>query len=263
MHILDANLSCYSTPLGLGGDFPGLHGILCRVTNNSIPSGLYATFPLLVLAASASATTIKPFLFCIFNHMKDKGTENIYDRDREFVRENFEANPLPVGEYEGCSFDQCNFAHSNLSDCKFIDCRFTGCNLSLTKLNMTAFREVQFKDCKMLGMRFDQCNAFGLSFSFEQCQLNHSAFTNTKIRKTHFSNCQLQEADFTGCDLTQVILEDCDLTRATFEGSILEKTDFTTANNYSIDPERNKLKGAKFSRDGVAGLLDNYDIRIV
>jgi uncharacterized protein YjbI with pentapeptide repeats len=195
--------------------------------------------------------------------MKGISKESAYEQDREYNRLDFEANPLGPGEYEACSFTHCNFANADLSEFKFIDCRFTGCNLSLTKLNKTAFREVQFKDCKMLGMRFDQCNGFGLAFSFEQCQLNHSAFTNTKIRKTHFRHCQLQEADFTGCDLTQVILEDCDLTRATFESSILEKADFSTANNYSIDPERNKLKGAKFSREGVEGLLDKYDIRIV
>jgi uncharacterized protein YjbI with pentapeptide repeats len=114
----------------------------------------------------------------------------------------------------------------------------------------------------MLGMRFDQCNEFGLSFSFDQCQLNHCSFTGTKIKKTLFRNCQLQEADFTGCDLTSSILEHCDLTRATFESAVLEKADFTQAFNYSIDPEVNRMKGARFSREGISGLLDKYGIEI-
>ncbi|MGB5462457.1 MAG: pentapeptide repeat-containing protein, partial [Aureibaculum sp.] len=32
--------------------------------------------------------------------------------------------------------------------------------------------------------------------------------------------------------------------------------------NYSIDPEKNPIKKAKFSQDGIGGLLDKYDIVI-
>jgi len=35
----------------------------------------------------------------------------------------------------------------------------------------------------MLGLRFDMCNAFGLSFSFEGCQLNHSSFYKTQLKR--------------------------------------------------------------------------------
>jgi hypothetical protein len=47
-----------------------------------------------------------------------------------------------------------------------------------------------------------------------------------------------------------------------FDNCIIEKADFTTANNYSIDPEKNKIKNAKFSIPAVIGLLNNYDIVI-
>jgi fluoroquinolone resistance protein len=43
---------------------------------------------------------------------------------------------------------------------------------------------------------------------------------------------------------------------------LLEKADFRTAYNYSIDPEKNRIKKAKFSIFGVTGLLDKYDIEI-
>jgi hypothetical protein len=32
--------------------------------------------------------------------------------------------------------------------------------------------------------------------------------------------------------------------------------------NYSIDPDLNKIKKARFSTQGIAGLLDKYDIEI-
>jgi len=175
----------------------------------------------------------------------------------------FDKNDLPVkGEYENCIFNNCNFADSDLSAFKFMDCTFNVCNFSLAKLNKTAFQDVLFKDCKMLGLRFDTLNEFGLSFSFDGCQLNHSSFYKTKIKKTVFKNSQLQGVDFTETDLTGAVFDNCNLAQAVFDHTILEKADFRTAYNYSIDPEINRIKKAKFSILGISGLLDKYDIEI-
>jgi uncharacterized protein YjbI with pentapeptide repeats len=65
-----------------------------------------------------------------------------------------------------------------------------------------------------------------------------------------------------GCDLTNSTFDTCDLARATFGNTILEKTTFCTSYNYSIDPESNRIRKAKFSLAGVAGLLGKYDIEI-
>jgi uncharacterized protein YjbI with pentapeptide repeats len=113
-----------------------------------------------------------------------------------------------------------------------------------------------------LGLHFENCDAFGLSFSFEGCQLNLASFYNLKIRKTVFRDSQLQETDFSECDLMGAIFDDCDLAQTIFDQSNLEKVDFRTAYNYSIDPERNQVKKARFSLLGAAGLLDKYDIDI-
>jgi uncharacterized protein YjbI with pentapeptide repeats len=169
---------------------------------------------------------------------------------------------LPKGEYENCIFNACNFGDRDLSEFKFIDCTFNACNLSMAQLNKTVFRDVIFKDCKMLGLRFDTCNEFGLSFSFDGCQLNHASFYRTKIKNTIFRNSQLQETEFTEADLTSAVFDHCNLMQAVFEHTTLEKADFRTAYNYSIDPEINRIKKAKFSILGVSGLLDKYDIDI-
>ena len=42
----------------------------------------------------------------------------------------------------------------------------------------------------------------------------------------------------------------------------LEKVDFRTAYNYAFDPASNKVKDARFSKNGIAGLLEKYEIRI-
>ncbi len=70
------------------------------------------------------------------------------------------------------------------------------------------------------------------------------------------------EVDFSNCDLSGSVFENCNLLRATFENTILEKADFCTSFNYSLDPEINKIKKAKFSLSGLIGLLDKYDIEI-
>ena len=70
------------------------------------------------------------------------------------------------------------------------------------------------------------------------------------------------EVDFTACNLSAAVFNDCDLSGAVFYQSNLEKTDFRTAFNYTIDPSVNKMKKALFSVLGLAGLLNKYDIVI-
>jgi uncharacterized protein YjbI with pentapeptide repeats len=64
------------------------------------------------------------------------------------------------------------------------------------------------------------------------------------------------------CDLSSSTFDNCNLANAVFQNSVIEKADFREAFNYSIDPEVNKIKKAKFSIAGVAGLLDKFDIEI-
>ena len=58
------------------------------------------------------------------------------------------------------------------------------------------------------------------------------------------------------------VFTNCDLQGAKFENSELINVDFTSSYNYSINPEVNKVTNAKFSLDGLPGLLDNYNIII-
>lgn len=204
-----------------------------------------------------SFSKVNPAKIFLVLHMQET-----YIIDKNFSRVDITENPLTRGEYEGCQFNNIDLSNFDLSNFRFTDCEFFGCNLSLASLNNTSFGEVKFKDCKMLGLRFDNCNEFGLSFSFDSCQLNHSSFYKTKIKKTIFNNTQLHEADFTETDLTGVVFSNCDFARAMFGDTILEKADFRSSYNYSINPEANRIRKAKFSLNGVVGLLNKYDIQI-
>ena len=196
--------------------------------------------------------------------------KQVFIEEETFDKIDFTQNPLVKGEYEYCKFINCDFSQSDLSDFKFLECEFIGCNLSLVKLTQTALKGIAFRNCKILGLNFGACNEFGFIVSFDTCVLNHSSFADIesaikkrlKFKQTLFKDSQLHEVDFTGCDLSCAIFDRCDLTKAVFEGAILEKADFRTAYNYSIDPELNRIKKAKFSQSGIAGLLDKYDIEI-
>ena len=185
-----------------------------------------------------------------------------YIEEEVFTAINF-AETKPVGEeYENCKFLTCNFSSANLSGINFIDCEFNGCNFSLTNLAHTGMRDVIFIDCKLLGLHFNTCKDFLFSVSFKNCVLNISSFYKLKLKKTIFDSTKLEEIDFTEADLSGSVFKNCDLTKTVFDNTILQKVDFRTARNYSINPNKNNIKKAKFSLPEIVGLLDTYDIEI-
>lgn len=185
-----------------------------------------------------------------------------YTEGQRFDKTDFSLAPMQEGEYEDCTFVQCDLSNADLSRISFTSCEFIGCNLSRTKLTKTAFKDVKFKDCKLLGMHFQHCNDFLFAVSFDTCILDLSSFYKLKLKKTLFKNCSLKEVDFAESNLEQAVLDNCDLTRAMFDNTNLEKADLRTAYHYSIDPDANRIKKAKFSKEGVMGLLDKYDIEV-
>ena len=122
----------------------------------------------------------------------DMETKPVYKTEETFTSMDFTENPLAKGEYENCAFLNCNFSGTDLSGIRFSAGEFISCNLSLAKLVDTALREVNFKECKMLGLRFDQCNTLGLAVGFDQCSLNHSSFYKTKLKRrfSKIRNCR-------------------------------------------------------------------------
>jgi fluoroquinolone resistance protein len=188
--------------------------------------------------------------------------ERIYIEDKKFEGINYLETPPAVGNYENCQFVNCNFSNCNLFDIHFAECVFTDCNMGMAKLGSTAFKAVKFTGCKLLGLHFEHCNPFGFSVYFDNCILNLSSFYKLKLKKTIFKNCSLNEVDFAEADLSHAVFENCNLDKAMFDNTVLEKADFRSSYNYTIDPEINKIKKAKFSLDGISGLLNKYDIEI-
>lgn len=179
-----------------------------------------------------------------------------------FERIDFTTSSLVKGEYENCTFRNCNFYNTDLSGFVFRESTFDGCDFSLAKLKNTTLNDIRFVNCKLMGIEFHECNSFLFSVSFVRCVLKMSVYYKLKLKKYRFTDCDLREADFTESDLTCAIFDNCDLQRTVFFNTNLEKADFSTSYNYSFDPERNRIKKARFSKPAVIGLLDKYNIEI-
>jgi len=173
--------------------------------------------------------------------------QRVYVVEKVYDKSDFTANALPQGDYEDCQFINCNFANADLSTNRFSDCEFSSCNLTMAKLKESALKSIVFKHCKLVGVHFETCDEFLFSIECSDCILKLASFFKMKLPKTKFRNCGLQEVDFAEADLSNALFERCDLQGAIFDHTILEKTDFRTSFNYSIDPEINKMKKARFS----------------
>ena len=144
-----------------------------------------------------------------------------------------------------------------------MDCEFIDCNLSMVELSGSNLKNITFKNCKLLGIAFHVCDDFLFQVFFENCMLDFASFANKKMPKTKFLASSLKETSFVGTHLKQSVFEKCDLSGTIFNDTDLTECNFTTATNYQIDPEFNVLKKARFSLQGIPGLLEKYDIKII
>lgn len=187
---------------------------------------------------------------------------NSFVEDECFENVDFSTQKLEAQEYDHCTFLNCTFSDAVISGINFTDCIFEECDLSNCKLQNTAFKTVDFVKCKLLGLHFDDCNPFLFSVFFKQCVLDFSSFYKMKLKQTTFSDCQLIEVEFNESDLSESVFLNCDLNKASFNNTNLTSCDLRLAINFTIDPENNKLNKAKFSQDGLSGLLLKYNIKV-
>ena len=184
------------------------------------------------------------------------------EEDKELNAINYVETPLAKGIYENNAFNRCIFTNSDLSNIIFVECEFVECDLSMANVSGTAFQDSSFTNCKLMGLHFEHCNDLLFSVNFKDCVLNLSSFYKCSLKRSIFIDCNLQETDFTESDMTGSILQGCDLSGAIFDHTILEKADLRRSFNFSIDPEINRIRRAKFSAEVITGLLDKYDLTI-
>jgi len=163
-------------------------------------------------------------------------------------------------EFENCTFHFCDFTDCTFQTVTFVDCNFFDCNFKDTKINHVSLRGVWFTKCDFTAVNFAMTDQVIYEFHFKDCLLDYTKFYALKLKKMQFINCSMISVDFMASDLTEVLFDNCNLRRAVFIDTIANKADFSTSYDFTIDPEKNKLKKAIFSTDGLKGLLQKYDI---
>ena len=86
--------------------------------------------------------------------------ERTYVQDKKFGKEDLGTDKLPIADYENCIFINCDLTNTDLSQRVFLDCEFISCNLSTANFIKTGLKNVRFKDCKLLGLHFENCDQF-------------------------------------------------------------------------------------------------------
>lgn len=186
-----------------------------------------------------------------------------YFLHRHYAGETFSRDELNLSEFEGCTFERCDFSACNFIGVTFIDCTFKDCQFTGAKINHVAFRTAYFEGCLMQDINFAMTDKLIFEMHFNFCVLDFSKFYTLKLKRIQFTDCSMIAVDFMKADLTGAIFDRCDLYKAVFSNTVLEKADFRTAANFSIDPEKNKIRRAMFSPENVKGLLDKYGIVLV
>ena len=161
--------------------------------------------------------------------------------------------------FDECVFVDCLFIGCTLEKCRLLNCTFEKCDLSNIIPMNSEFREVQFTNCKVIGIDWTRAGKIK-ELNFSECLVNYSNFRLLKLPKTVIKKCEAKDTDFIETDL-----KNSNLTGSDFENSIFFKTDlsgvdFTRATNYTIDVNNNTLKKTRFSLPEALSLLSNLDI---
>lgn len=189
--------------------------------------------------------------------------ELLIHEDKTFDKVVYAGQLISGWEFQSCEFKNCDFTNSAFVNNKFLECTFEGCNLSMMKLGKSTLSDARFRNCKILGVNFSECQDFLFTVTFDGCILDYSSFMAKKMPKTRFNKSTLKEVTFSLANLSGSVFEQCNLSETVFNRTDLSAVDFSTSYNFSIDPELNILKKAIFSAQGLPGLLDKYGIRIV
>ena len=184
--------------------------------------------------------------------------------ERSFSGLDLHGQELRFKEFYGCVFFKCSFLETTLRSCRFVDCEFRECNLALCRVQDCSFSNTRFQDSQVIGVDWIEASwpkhGFLRTVDFTRCALNHSTFIGLSLRGIELTNCVARDVDFTGADLSQADLTHTDFSQSRFLHTDLTEADLTGATNYSIAPNRNVLKKAKFSLPEAVSLLYGLDI---
>ncbi len=184
--------------------------------------------------------------------------------DVSFERINFNGSRIESSTFLDCQFAGCSLVEAELRSCRFQRCSFTDCDLSLLQLPSSEFSSTTFKGTKLVGVDWTMARqnqpALGNPLSFKASILNHCTFIGLAMPSLELIDCVAHEVDFRQTDLQSADFSGTDLLGSLFMETDLSGADLRTARNYTIDPTKNLLSGARLSMPEAISLLHALDI---
>ncbi len=163
-------------------------------------------------------------------------------------------------KFEEERYVKSDFSKQVWRDKNFVECHFIGCNLSLTKIQRCRFQNVQFEECKLMGVSFCDVEPLLLELHFLRCGLKMCNFSDLALKGSSFIECQVFETHFSNTNLSKADFSGSDLRGSLFHHTNLQEANFVDAVNFQISPTTNKLKKAQFSVTEALSLLDEFGI---
>lgn len=192
----------------------------------------------------------------------------------EFISETFVGLNKQAGEhslshkeFDNCTFKECDLSETVIEHCKFIECDFINCNLSLIKPKFSKFMDVSFQGCKLVGVDWTTATWSNLALpapvQFNNCILTDCSFYGLSLNELQLTDCKAHEVDFREAEFNQANFFGSDFLQALFQGADLTEANFENAENYFIDIQQTRIRGAKFSRMEAVNLLASLEIELV
>ncbi|MGJ8581123.1 MAG: pentapeptide repeat-containing protein [Psychromonas sp.] len=184
-----------------------------------------------------------------------------------FDKQDLLTSDLLETEFEECEFNDCDFSSTVFRGCKFLNCSFNRCNLSLIKVPHSRFFDVNFVECKLLGI--DWTVAYWPTFhldaelKFYKCILSDGSFFGLTLNELIFEECKLHDVDLREGDFANSSMTYCDFANSLFMRTNLQHVDFSESSHFDIDVLENNIAKATFSRYEALNLLSSLDITLV
>ena len=163
-------------------------------------------------------------------------------------------------EFRKCKFTNCDFSNNTFEDCSFENCAFENCDLAMLKVKYSRFLDVSFKECKMIGIIWDE-TSLPFTITCEDSNISYSSFYGMKLKKMIIRKCIAHDVNFSEADMQLSKFNYTDLQNSVFLNTNLTKANFENAFNYNgIDLINGKIKKAVFSMPEALVFLRNFDI---
>ena len=170
----------------------------------------------------------------------------------EFDEETFEGSDfrgatLRSKSFSDCEFRECSFQKADFRYSVFENCRLSGCDLTMALVADARFLDVEFKDCKLMGIDWSQVSGLVFSVGFTRCVLSHGSFIDLAMKNVRVIDCRADETNFSGSNLQGADFSRTNLEAAKFAGADLTRADLSQATNYAINPNDSILRDTRFS----------------